>query len=56
MTRKITHLIAEHKNISNLFKTRDLYVNIGRTQEDSQNTEAPTPNEVLPLNPRKESQ
>jgi hypothetical protein len=35
-----------------------LDVEIGRTKEDSQKTEAPTPNreEVLPLNPRKESQ
>ena len=58
MTRRITHLIEEHENISKLFNTRDLDVKFGRTQEDSQKTEVPTPDkeEVLPLNPRKESQ
>jgi hypothetical protein len=57
MIRKITHLIAEQENRSKLFKTRDLNVDIGRTQEDSQKTKAPTPDreEALPLNPRKES-
>jgi hypothetical protein len=58
MTRRITHLIEEQENRSKLFKTRNLDVEVGRTQEDSQKTEAPTPDreEVLPLNPRKESQ
>jgi hypothetical protein len=58
MTRRIAHLIEERENISKIFKTRDLDVEIARTQEDSQKTEAPTldKEEVLPLNPRKESQ
>jgi hypothetical protein len=58
MTRRITHLIEEQENRSKLFNTRDLDVKVARTQEDSQKTEAPTPDkeEVLPLNPRKESQ
>jgi hypothetical protein len=33
-----------------------LDIDIGRTQEDSQKTKAPTPEEVFPSNPRKESQ
>jgi hypothetical protein len=58
MTRRITHLIEEQENRSKLFRTRNLDVEVERTQEDSQKTEAPTPDreEVLPLNPRKESQ
>jgi hypothetical protein len=58
MTRRITHLIEEQENRSKIFKTRNLDVEVGRTQEDSQKTEAPTPDreEVFPLNPRKESQ
>jgi hypothetical protein len=58
MTRRITHLIEEQENQEKLFKTRDLDVEVARTQEDSQNTEVPTPDkeEVLPLNLRKESQ
>jgi hypothetical protein len=58
MTRRITHLIEEHENISKLFNTKDLDVEFGRTQEDPQKTEVPTPDkeEVLPLNPSKESQ
>jgi hypothetical protein len=58
MTRRITHLIEEQENRSKLFRTRNLDVELERTQEDSQKTEAPTPDreEVLPLNPRKESQ
>ena len=58
MTSRITHLIEEQHNISKLFKIENLDVEIGRTQEDSQNTEAPTPDkeELLLLNPRKESQ
>jgi hypothetical protein len=58
MTRRIAHLIEEQENRSKLFRTRNLDVTVERTQEDSQNTEAPTPDreEVFPLNPRKESQ
>ena len=58
MTRRITHLIEEQENQEKLFKTRDLDVEVARTQEDSQNTEVPTPDkeEVLPLNLRKEYQ
>jgi hypothetical protein len=41
-----------------LFRTRNLDVEVERTQEDSQKSGAPTPDreEVLPLNPMKESQ
>jgi hypothetical protein len=57
MTRRIRHLIAEQENRSKLLKTRDLDIEIGKTQEDSQKIEEPTPDreEVFPLNPRKES-
>jgi hypothetical protein len=55
MTRRITHLIKEQENKLKLFRTRNLDVEVERTQEDSQ---APTParEEVLPMNPMKESQ
>jgi hypothetical protein len=33
MTRRITHLIEEQHNQANLFKTKDLDVKVGRTQE-----------------------
>jgi hypothetical protein len=58
MTRRIAHLIEEQENRSQIFKTIKLVVEVGITQEDSQNTKAPTLDreEVLPLNPRKESQ
>jgi hypothetical protein len=58
MARRITHLIEEHEKISKLFRTRDLDFEVERTQEGSQKTEAPTLDreEVMPLNPRKESQ
>jgi hypothetical protein len=58
MTRRIAHLIEEQENISKLFRTRNLDVEVERTQEDSQKTEAPTPDreEVLPLNPSKDHQ
>ena len=57
MTRRITHLIEEQKNRSNLFNTRDSDVEVARTLEDPQKTEVLTAKEeVLPLNPRKESQ
>ena len=36
MTRRLMHLIEEHENRSNLFRTRDLDVEVERTQEDSQ--------------------
>jgi hypothetical protein len=35
MTRNITHLIEEQENRSNLFKTRNLDVEVERTQEVS---------------------
>jgi hypothetical protein len=56
MTRRIVHLIEEQENRSKLFWTVD--VEVERTQEDSQKTEAPTPDkeEVFPLNPRREYQ
>jgi hypothetical protein len=58
MTRRITHLIEEQENRSKLFNTRDPDVEAARTLEDPQKTEVPIPDkeEVLPLNPRKESQ
>jgi hypothetical protein len=57
MTKRITHLIEEHENRENLFKTRDLDVEVGRTLEDLQKDEVPIPdtNEVLPLISRKVS-
>jgi hypothetical protein len=58
MTRRIAHLIEEQENRSKLFRTRNLDVEVERTQEDSQKSGAPTPDreEVFPLNPMKESQ
>jgi hypothetical protein len=58
VTRRITHLIEEKENRSKLFNTRDPDVEAAITLEDSQNIEVPTPDkeEVLPMNPRKESQ
>jgi hypothetical protein len=58
MTRRITQLIEEQENRSKLLRTRDLDVEVARTQEDLQKTEVPIPDreEVLPLNLRKESQ
>jgi hypothetical protein len=55
MTRRIMHLIEEHENISKLFRTKKLDVEVERTQEDSQKSGAPTPDreEVFPLNPMK---
>jgi hypothetical protein len=34
MTRRISHLIEEHANKSNLFSTRDSDVEVARTLED----------------------
>ena len=58
MTRRIVHLIEERENRSKLFKTRNLDVEVERTQEDSQKTKEPTLDreEVLPLKPMKQSQ
>jgi hypothetical protein len=60
MTRRITHLIEERENRSKLFKTKNLDVEVERTQEDLkhisvQKSRAPTPDreEVFPLNPSK---
>jgi hypothetical protein len=36
MTRRITHLIEEHKNRSKLFNTRDSDVKVARTLDDPQ--------------------
>jgi hypothetical protein len=51
-------LIEEQENRSNPFNTRDPDVEAARTLEDPQKTEVLTldKEEVLPLNPRKESQ
>jgi hypothetical protein len=58
MTRRIAHLIEEQENRLKLFRTRNLDVEVERTQEDSQKSGAPTPDreEVLLSNPMKESQ
>ena len=58
MTRRITHTIEEQWNRSNLFKTRDSDIEVGRTLEDPQKIEVPIPytDEVLHLISRKESQ
>jgi hypothetical protein len=58
MIRRIAYLIEEQENISKLFDTRDPDVKATRTLEDPHKTEVLTPDkeEVLPLNPRKESQ
>jgi hypothetical protein len=58
MTSRITHLIEEQQNISKLHRTRNLDVNVERTQEDSQMSRTPTLDreEVLSSNPMKESQ
>lgn len=58
MTRRIVHLIEEQENISKLFNARDLDVEVGRTLEDPQKAEVPTPDkeDVSPLNLRKASQ
>jgi hypothetical protein len=58
MTRRIVHLIEEQENRSKLFKTRNLDVEVERTQEDSMKSGAPTLDreEILLSNPMKESQ
>jgi hypothetical protein len=58
MTRRVAHLIAEHKNRSKLLRTRNLDHEVERTQEDSQTSKAPTPDRevVLLFNPMKEYQ
>jgi hypothetical protein len=60
MGRRITHLLEEQENQSNLLNTKDMDVNVERTQEDwrhlsVQKSRAPTleREEVLPLNPMK---
>jgi hypothetical protein len=58
ITKRITHLIEEQENRSQLFNNNDIDIKVARTLEDPQKTEIPIPDkkEVLPLNPRKESQ
>jgi hypothetical protein len=58
MTINIAQLIEEHENRSKLFDTRDPDVKATITLGDPYNIEVLTPDkeEVLPLNPRKESQ
>jgi hypothetical protein len=57
-TRNIAQLIEEHENRSKLFDTREPNLKAAITLGDPQKTEVVTPDkeEVLPLNPRKESQ
>jgi hypothetical protein len=61
MARRIVHLLEEQENQSKLLKTKDMDVEVERTQEDwrhmyVQESRAPTPKreEVLPLNPMKD--
>jgi hypothetical protein len=58
MTKRIAHLIEEQENRSKLFKSRNLDVEVERTQEDSPKSGAPTPDreEVLLSNPTKDHQ
>jgi hypothetical protein len=58
MARRITQLIEEQEKISKLVVTRNIDVKATRTLGDPKKTEVHTPNkeEVLPLNPRKQSQ
>ena len=58
MTWRITHLIEEHENISKLFNTRDLDIEVARTLDHPQKIEVPVldKEEVSPSNLRKESQ
>jgi hypothetical protein len=58
MTRRITHLIKEHKNKSKLFNTKDLDVEVARALEDPQKNKVliPDKGEVSPSSLRKESQ
>jgi hypothetical protein len=58
MTRRISYLIEEQENRSNLFNTRKLDVEVARTLEDSQETEVPISDkeEILSRNPREEPQ
>jgi hypothetical protein len=63
MTRRITHLIAEQENKSTLLRTRNLDVEVERTQTDLkhlsiQESRAPTPEkeEVSLSNPMKDHQ
>jgi hypothetical protein len=63
MTRRIVHLLKEQEDQSKLLRTRDLDVEVERTQEDLkhlsvQESRAPTPDreEVFPLNPSKDHQ
>jgi hypothetical protein len=55
MSRNISHLIGEHKNRPKMFRTRNLDVEVKRTQEDSQmnGTSTPDKKEVLLSNPMK---
>jgi hypothetical protein len=61
MARRIAHLLEEQENQSKLLRTKDMDVEVERTQEDwrhlsVQESRAPTPEreEVLPLNPMKD--
>jgi hypothetical protein len=63
MARRITHLLKEQENQSNLPRTRNLDVEVERTWEDLkhlfvQESRAPTPDkeEVFSLKPRKDHQ
>jgi hypothetical protein len=60
MARRMMHLLEERENQSKLLRTKDMDVEVERTQEDwrhlsMQESREPTPEreEVLPLNPMK---
>jgi hypothetical protein len=61
MARRIAHLLEEQENHSKLLKTKDMDIEVEKTQEDwrhlfVQESRAPTPEreEVLPLKPMKD--
>jgi hypothetical protein len=56
MTRRITYLMEEQENISQLLNTRDLDVEAIRELEEPKKTEIPNPYDegVLPLDMKKE--
>jgi hypothetical protein len=58
MTRRIVHLIEEHKRITHISNTSSLNVEAKRTLEDPRDIELPISDteEVLPKNPRQEFQ
>jgi hypothetical protein len=56
MTRQIAQLIEEQENRSKLHDTRSPDIEATRTSKDITKAEISTPDKVIHLNPRKESQ